>query len=200
MSGLEEVQNLSAFEWFSEPKEFSLITGTLSMRTEAETDFWQRTHYSIQRDNGHCFLKTISGDFTISTHTSFSPEAQYDQCGLFARVDSENWIKCSSEFEHSSLSRLGTVVTNLGYSDWSSQDITTPLSSIWFRLSREGNDFLIEQSSDGESWEQMRVTHLHQVKDALKVGVYACSPVGNGFRCSFNHIELNSNARSKKEM
>jgi uncharacterized protein len=178
------------FHWFNEPKEHSLVDNTLTIRTQEKTDFWQRTHYGFQRDNGHCFLKTTSGDFTLQTQTTFAPEAQYDQCGLFARIDSDNWIKCSVEFENPTLSRLGSVVTNLGNSDWASQDITTPITSICLKLTREGNDFIIEQSADGQSWEQMRITHLHKAENTLNIGLYACSPTGKGFTCSFTHTSL----------
>jgi hypothetical protein len=163
-----------------------------TLRTQPDTDFWQRTHYGFRRDNGHCLLKPVTGDFAIQVKTTFQPEAQYDQCGLFARVDGENWIKCSTEFEDARHSRLGSVVTNLGYSDWASQDIAT-VDTVWYRMSRRGDDFLIEHSADGEAWRQMRICHLHHATETLHVGVYACSPVGEGFTCTFSDLSLGPN-------
>ena len=160
------------------------------MRTSGKTDFWQGTHYGFRKDDGHSLLKTVLGDFSILTHALFNPEAQYDQCGLFARIDTDNWIKCSTEFENAQLSRIGSVVTNLGFSDWASQDISSHATSMWYRLSRSGSDFLIENSPDGKLWYQMRVTHLQRIEDKIDVGVYACSPKGEGFNCSFECIEI----------
>ena len=34
-------------------------------------------------------------------------------------LDSDNWLKASMEFENDQIQRLGSVVTNNGYSDWS---------------------------------------------------------------------------------
>lgn len=177
-----------AFHWLNQPGEYSFTGTGLSLRTDAKTDFWQRTHYGFQKDDGHGLLKTVSGNFSITANASFRPTAQYDQCGLLARVDGDNWIKCSTEFENAQLSRLGSVVTNLGYSDWASQDLGFPVSSMWYRLSRSGSDFLLEHSDDGEQWRQMRVTRLHRLEETIDVGVYACSPVGEGFDCTFKNI------------
>ena len=101
------------FHWFNEPQSFTLSEHGLALRTKAETDFWQGTHYGFRRDDGHCLLTSVSGDFALTTQVSFVPEAQYDQCGLFVRMDTENWIKASTEYESPELSRLGSVVTNL---------------------------------------------------------------------------------------
>lgn len=173
------------YHWFNAPEEYAFSEGVLSLRTHANTDFWQRTHYGFRRDSGHALLSTVSGDFCIEIRTTFQPEAQYDQCGLFARIDSENWIKCSTEFEHENLSRLGSVVTNLGYSDWASQDLIGNPTSMAYRISRAGKDFLIEYALDDLRWHQMRVTRLHAAAETIEAGVYACSPVGEGFSCTF---------------
>ncbi|WP_244481801.1 MULTISPECIES: DUF1349 domain-containing protein [unclassified Rhizobium] len=37
----------------------------LSLKTDAETDFWQETFYGFHRDSGHAYLAPISGDFTV---------------------------------------------------------------------------------------------------------------------------------------
>ncbi|WP_245662995.1 DUF1349 domain-containing protein [Endozoicomonas arenosclerae] len=48
----------------------------------------------------------------------------------FIYLDSENWFKASIEYENQDYSRLGSVVTNFGYSDWATTDIK-PTSKIW---------------------------------------------------------------------
>lgn len=184
------------FFWFNEPLQYKTGAG-LTMITRAQTDFWQRTHYGFCRDDGHCLLINMNGDFTLETRVDFRPLAQYDQCGLIIRVDSENWIKCSTEFEDSQISRLGSVVTNLGYSDWATQDISSSIQAMSYRISRNENDFLIEHSVDGESWKQMRVAHLHQCPDNLQIGIYACSPIGEKFSATFHYIAIDENQWGK---
>ncbi len=180
------------FYWFNEPEKFFFEQG-LNLITKPNTDFWQGTHYGFRRDDGHCLLINLTGNFSIKTQVEFYPTAQYDQCGLFGRLDQNNWIKCSVELENAEVSRLGSVVTNRGYSDWATQDISSNLNSIYFRISKEGNDFLLEHSLDDIRWYQMRITHLHEYKDRIDVGIYACSPLGEGFRCNFRFLEIGEN-------
>jgi regulation of enolase protein 1 (concanavalin A-like superfamily) len=180
------------FFWFNEPPQYYIKQG-LHIITGPQTDFWQGTHYGFRSDNGHCLLTNIQGDLTIETCVEFQPKTKYDQCGLIARIDSHNWIKCSVELEDNKISRLGSVVTNLGYSDWATQDISSDVTNMYYRLSKRGQDYLIESSYEGIHWHQMRITHLHELRDHINVGVYACSPVGENFPCTFRYIELGEN-------
>lgn len=178
------------FCWLNEPQTHTIQAGSVSLRTDSRTDFWQRTHYGFRRDSGHGLLKPLSGDFTLQIRTTFEPNSQYDQCGLFARTDTDNWIKCSLEFETPHLSRLGSVVTSFGFSDWASQDIDSAPTSMWYRLSCRGQDFLLEASSDGKMWQQLRVAHRHAHQVTIDAGIYACSPVGPGFPCTFDNLHI----------
>lgn len=177
------------FFWFNEPKEYSIDTG-LTLTTHAKTDFWQRTHYGFRRDNGHCLLTRVEGDFSISTQVEFHPVTQYDQCGLMLRVDQENWIKCSIEYENAEASRLGSVVTHQGFSDWATQDIASTAHPARYRITRVGQDFRIEAALEEGSWQQLRISHLRAVKATMDVGIYACSPIGENFQSRFEYIEI----------
>ena len=179
----------ASFAWFNPPAEYATGNG-LEIVTKAQTDFWQGTHYGFRRDDGHCLLTPVDHDFTAVTHVTFMPQSRFDQCGLMVRIDAENWIKVATELENEAISRLGSVVTNLGYSDWASQDISAQQREMWYRISRNGADFLIEYGQDGQSWQQMRVAHLHAPFSQVQVGVYACSPTGAGFRCRFLRFQL----------
>ena len=182
----------TGFYWFNEPTSYRLGNG-LEISTEENTDFWQNTHYGFQHDDGHCCFVKLSGDFSVTTHVTFQPEAQYDQSGLMIRANSMNWIKASTEYENEQISRLGSVVTNLGYSDWATQDISSSQREMWYRIRRRENDFLIENSIDGQKWLQMRIAHLHQVQAELEVGVYTCSPTAGGFWSRFDLIDISDN-------
>ncbi len=117
-------------------------------------------------------------------------QAQYDQCGLMIRVDERNWIKLSTEREDERTSRLGSVVTNLGWSDWATQDVCPAPPRMWYRVSRNQGDFLLEYSFNGTTWLQMRITHLHSAKNELEMGLYACSPIGRDFQCRFLFLDV----------
>ena len=175
--------------WLNPPPEVR-YGGGLTVVTGARTDFWQRTHYGFRRDDGHVLHARVPGDFTLETRVHWTPRAQYDQCGLMVRAGPESWLKCSVEYEDERHGRLGSVVTNLGWSDWATQDVGPEVRAMSYRVSRRGDDFLVECAADGADWRQLRVAHLHGCPAELLAGAYACSPVGERFTCTFEHLEL----------
>jgi len=189
MSRITLPEHRERFRWLHEPPRWQLADA-LELTTAPDTDYWQRTHCGFRRDNGHFFWTPVRGNFVLSARFTSTPNTQYDQCGLLARADSETWVKCSAEYETATHSRLGSVVTNLGYSDWATQDIAGTATDFWYRLRREGDDVFIDWSEDGANWRQMRVAHLHTCPAELLVGVYACSPTGPGFTCKVRNMVL----------
>ncbi|MBN2656159.1 MAG: DUF1349 domain-containing protein [Spirochaetales bacterium] len=177
------------YSWFNEP-EYEVAGNRLKITTSPDTDFWQRTHYGFRRDNGHCLLTAASGDFTLTVRTEFAGNRQYDQCGLMIRLDEENWIKASTEYETADHSRLGSVVTNKGYSDWATVDIYGGVTVMWYRIRKESQDFFLDYSKDGKDWHQLRIAHLHEAFSELYVGVYACSPMESSFTAFFDNYFL----------
>lgn len=167
--------------WLHEPR-WGMAGDRLWVETAPGTDFWQRTHYGFQRDNGHALLRPVVGDFSLSARFAFSPVAQYDQCGLYLRIDEENWFKCSVEYEDGTESRLGSVLTRGGYSDWASQDIPADIVEVAYRVDVEGGGLVASWSAGGGAWRQMRVGHLAAPGAVVHAGLYGCSPTGPGFR------------------
>jgi regulation of enolase protein 1 (concanavalin A-like superfamily) len=94
------------------------------------------------------------------------------------------------EYETEHHSRLGSVVTNLGYSDWATIDINTKINTMWYRIQSKKNDFSIEYSDDGFLWKQLRISHLHSKFNEIQVGIYACSPMKSSFDVIFDNFVL----------
>ena len=162
------------------------------MTTKPYTDLWQRTYYHFRNDNAPVFqMSTSEKFFSFIVKTEFAESNhRFDQCGVIVYLDSENWIKGSIEYENERFQHLGSVVTNHGYSDWATTEIPANIKSMWYRLSRRNDDFCIECSEDGKVYHQMRICHLHEAKDEIRFGIYACSPENSSFRAVFTHIEM----------
>ena len=177
--------------WIRPPKVYKIEEKKITMTTEPDTDLWQRTYYGFQNDNAPCLqMKTSEKFFTFVVKTEFESKVKYDQSGIVMYLDSDNWAKASVEYENDQIQRLGSVVTNNGYSDWSSNDIPSSIKSMWFRFSRE-SDYYIEYSDDGKSWKQMRLFHMFKGDGEISFGIYACSPNKQGsFNASFSDMEL----------
>ena len=197
--------DFSNAQWLFEPKNHDVQAHLVSITTEPETDLWQRSYYGFRNDNAPALLVKSCENFTFTAKASFNYQDKFDQCGLIIYLDSDNWFKASIEYENDKFSRLGSVVTNRGYSDWATSDILLP-NDIWYRLSRRGPDFLIESSLDGVVFKQMRIFHLHKLgettidmgksnpplptQDTVNFGVYACSPMKSSFTATFTDMSL----------
>jgi uncharacterized protein len=192
-------------KWLNQPKSSEIKKQCVTITTEPNTDFWQRSYYGFRNDNAPSLLLESEINFSFTAKTVFNYQTKYDQCGVIIYLDSENWFKASIEFENEKFSRLGSVVTNNGYSDWATTDIPS-LGAIWYRLNRRGPDFLIESSPDGLHFKQMRIFHLHKLgatsvemgklnppeptELSIKFGLYACSPLNSSFEARFNNFKL----------
>lgn len=197
--------DFTAARWIFKPTRSEVTGQKVKIITDPVTDFWQRSYYGFRNDNAPALLLENADNFTFTARASFQYKTRFDQCGLIIYLDSDNWFKASIEYEDEQVSRLGSVVTNLGYSDWATTDIPTP-TSMWYRLSRRGPDFLIEAAADGVDFKQMRIFHLHALgettpemgklnppapaKQAIPFGVYACSPLTSSFEVVFDHLSL----------
>ena len=177
--------------WIRQPKESLVTDEKIEIITEPVTDLWQRAYYHFQNDNAPVLqMETEETYFSFVVKTEFESQWRFDQCGIVLYQNSDNWIKASIEYENEEFQRLGSVVTNLGYSDWATQDIPASIKSMWYRLSRREDDYCIECSTDSQNWKQMRICHLHEGKGKIAFGVYACSPERSAFKATFTHMEL----------
>ncbi len=197
--------DFTAAEWWNPPRRSEVTRDRVEITTDPGTDFWQRSYYGFRNDNAPALQLEISTNFTFTVKVSFEYRNRFDQCGVILYLDSNTWFKASIEYENADFSRLGSVVTNYGHSDWATTDIET-VHSIWYRLSRRGPDFLVESSPDGRDFSQMRVFHLHVLGETTPVmgasqpplppqqvipcGLYACSPADSSFTARFSDFTL----------
>lgn len=183
------------FFWIREPRSYEVTEESLTIITEPDTDMWQRTYHDFQADNAPAYVcKTSEPDFSFVVKTKFDSKYNFDQCGIVVYLDSDNWVKASIEYENEEFQRLGSVVTNHGYSDWASTDIDTSIKEMWYRLTRRKSDFCLECSTNGVNFKQMRVFHMFEAAGEIEVGLYACSPDNSTFKAEFTDIQITAGA------
>lgn len=197
--------DFSSATWLNQPKLFEITDSSVEITTEPNTDLWQRSYYGFRNDNAPALLLESKINFSFTAKVSFKYCTLFDQCGLIIYLDRDNWFKASIEYENENISRLGSVVTNHGYSDWATTDTPTT-TTMWYRLSRRGPDFLIESSPDGIDFKQMRIFHLHclgqistemgrlnppaPAEQPIGFGLYGCSPLNSSFEAKFDRFKL----------
>lgn len=184
--------DLTKFVWTREPKSYVVGQDTVEITTNPYTDLWQRTYYHFRNDNAPVFqMETEEAYFSFTVKTEFrESHHRFDQCGIVMYLDSENWLKGSIEYENEKYQHLGSVVTNNGYSDWATTEIDASVKSMWYRLSRREEDYCIECSRDGITFQQMRICHMQHGGGKIRFGIYACSPEDSSFRAVFSNMQM----------
>lgn len=184
--------DIDNFKWTREPAQCKISGDKIEVVTKPHTDLWQRTYYHFRNDNAPVFqTETEEKFFSFVVKTEFhESHRRFDQCGIVMYLDSENWLKASVEFENDKFQHLGSVVTNNGYSDWATTEISSDIKTVWYRFSRRGDDYCVECSFDGTTYRQMRICHIFNGAGKISFGIYACSPEDSSFKAVFSNLEL----------
>ena len=178
-------------KWTRAPKHYNITSDKIEIITEPHTDLWQRTYYHFRNDNAPVLqVSTDEKYFSFIVKTEFESKHRFDQCGVVMYLDSENWLKGSIEYTDESSQLLGSVATNMGYSDWATTAIDASIKSMWYRFSRREDDYCIECSADGINYSQMRICHMWNAADTIQFGIYACSPEDSSFKATFTNMEI----------
>jgi len=178
--------------WYNPPNSWKTAHSCLQVDPGAKTDYWQQPQLDIRSDNGPFLFTEVSGNFILTTHVRMDPANQYDQAGLMVRLSPACWLKTSLEFEVGIPSKLGSVITHHGFSDWATQDYRAARLELDFRIKRENGDYTVDCSVDGSTWSQIRFSHIEEDDGtrAVQCGLYACSPIAPDFLAEFDFLKI----------
>ena len=183
--------DIKKLEWTREPESYDIADNRIEITTKPFTDLWQRTYYHFRNDNAPVLqMHTNERFFSFTVKTEFESKHRFDQCGIVMYLDSDNWLKGSIEYENEKFQHLGSVVTNNGYSDWATTEISVDIKSMWYRFSRREDDYCIECFEDGITFKQMRICHMWNGGEEICFGIYACSPEDSSFKAVFTNMEI----------
>ena len=175
--------------WLNEPKVWQRTSDGLNVRSDPRTDFWRETHSGAVRDNGHFYGAAVAGNFTASVRITAAYNATYDQSGMMLRQGPEAWMKCGTERIDGRIF-LSAVVTE-GSSDFSLAEVTSPPTSLWLRIQRQGRTVEAFASWDGTAFHLFRQFQFAQERPT-DIGVMLAAPLGEGFDASFAELSLAS--------
>lgn len=106
---------------------------------------------------------------------------------MMIRIDHENYIKFGIEYVDGKFN-LGTVVTH-HTSDWSVITLDRPVEFIWIKAVRRLDAIEIFYSYDDLEYHLMRNAWM-EANRPLRIGMYAASPDGNGFKATFTDFKV----------
>ena len=183
----------------------------------AGLDYWSKTFYEplLIKHDAQCLLCSpipAKVEATLTTSFTLSPRAQFDQAGIMVLVDENTWVKAGIEYTDG-VPRLSCVVTNDGYSDWSTQswsfdshsdDDNAKTTSIHIRVSKllpgpdQGPAMVFEAApmksladSNAVPWTQIRIASLRSREKPWRMGFFAISPIeAAGCYVRFHQVHL----------
>ncbi|MCD5996830.1 DUF1349 domain-containing protein [Pseudomonas sp. CDFA 602] len=182
--------NFSELNWINTPEHFSITENELVIHTSPDTDFWRGTYYGLEYNNAPGIVMRSEERFwTLKSKVAFESNMFFDQCGMLIYIDDSNWMKSGIEYQSNGYQQLFSVVTNNGFSDWAMTNLDRVTQTMYYRLSRRGNDFLLEHSADGKIFNMMRMFHMFQAHTTVQFGFFASSPGDSSFAAHFSEIE-----------
>ena len=106
---------------------------SIEIEPTEKLDYWSKTFYGPKPliiNNGQTLVAKIpwEEEATITTSFTLKPKEQFDQAGIMVIVNENVWVKAGIEYTDG-FPNLSCVVTNDGYSDWSTQRIPRYKSS-----------------------------------------------------------------------
>jgi uncharacterized protein len=180
-------------QWINEPDAWRVENGTLHVTTNANTDFWRKTHYGFIRDTGHVFAASVQGDFSADVTVEGEFSALYDQAGLMVRESDERWVKAGAEYNDGALC-FSTVLTD-SRSDWSLGS-RAPGNRFRLRVTVAAGVLKVQCSTDDATWTLMRLAPFASnnatgnAAGLWHVGPMCCTPERAGLKVRFSDFKI----------
>ena len=179
--------------WLNPPLRSSMTTSGLAVSAKGHSDFWQKTSCGFVHLDGHALLNHFPQNSAIEISWILDYDQQFDQAGLLAYHDAENWIKAGIEFADG-VPQLGAVVTR-EKSDGSVSPVSEWMNKeVFLRFSRTG-DALTIRLKTSEDWKLLRLAPLDPALD-WKVGIFCASPSRSGLTVLFKSLKWNEPDKS----
>lgn len=169
--------------WTHEPDGSMIVPGALEVTAREGSDAWRTTAYGFIHESEHGLLATLAVGEAMEVSFRAPWDGQFDQAGVFVRIDTEHWVKAGVEYADGHLG-LGAVVT-AGGSDWSVGHVDDWLTSeITIRVSRWSDALIVRARADDGPWRLVRVAPFDGEAPA-SAGPLIAAPTRAGLTATF---------------
>ncbi len=183
------------FQWINEGS-IRFEDDRIIMTAPALTDFFCGGETSSEEGilpeslcNAPYYHTEIEGDFVLQVKVSHAFRETYDSASIMVMQDMANWAKCCFELTDFGTHAAVSVVTRNGESDDANGCDIEGQDHLWLRVCRVGRAFSFHYSKDGEHFHMTRYFLMPSCK-AIKVGMLAQAPTGNGGERIYEHLTI----------
>jgi uncharacterized protein len=170
--------------WTTQPKSARSAGAGLVVEAMEGSDYWRRTLYGFEHDNGHALLAPFNSRYGSEVSFELAGlNALYDQAGLMVWAGPDEWIKAGVEI-NDGVPHIGAVVTRTS-SDWSLSPVPDWRNgTVTVRVSQVHDAAVIRARLQRQSWRTIRVAPLFGDKPA-QAGPFLCAPTRAGLEVRF---------------
>ncbi|WP_159813922.1 DUF1349 domain-containing protein [Actinomyces sp. zg328] len=168
--------------WTHEPARAEVSGGDLLVTAVEGSDAWRITSYGFIHDSEHALLAAFPDDCAVEVEFTAAFREQFDQAGVFVRLDDEHWVKAGVEYADGAC-QVGAVVTS-GSSDWSVAPVPRWRDHrVLVRVSRSGGAMTVRAGligADGAA--DLRLVRVLPIPAGARAeaGPLVCSPTRAG--------------------
>ena len=127
--------------------------------------------------------------YCLTVKVSHEFKETYDSCICNGYHDMTNWAKCCFELTDFGTHAAVSVVTINGASDDANGCNIEGQDYLWLKVCRVGRAFSFHYSLDGEKFNMTRYFLMPETK-AIKVGLLAQAPTGNGSKRIYENLSI----------
>lgn len=169
--------------WTHEPPQVRSDGGAIVVEAAEGSDAWRETSYGFVHASEHALVRPWPTDTAVEVSFVCDLPEQFDQAGVFLRLDDEHWVKAGVERSDGVL-QLGAVVT-WPRSDWSVAPVPQwDGEVVTIRASRTGNAVTLRARAGEGDWQFVRVFPVPE-EAALEAGPMVCAPTRAGLEVRF---------------
>lgn len=181
-------KNSSDLQWMNKPTSFSIENGTLIVKAEKGTDFFNNPEDNTITASAPFLFKQIEGDFVAVALVSPDFSSMWNAVALMVHIDKNNWIKFAFENSDATGKSIVSVVTH-SVSDDANGVILRDQDRVWLKLIRRDTIYSMLWSLDGKDYKMARLTTMPAV-DSVKIGIEVQCPVGQSATHEVNYFGI----------
>jgi len=172
-------------------KFISETKSSIEIEAPGKSDFFIDMLSMKERDDAPFYYEKRKGDFVMRVKVRPDFKKAYDAGGLFIYDTARKWIKLEFEMTDLGYPSVVTVVTD-GVSDDCNGERQGEAKEIWLQVARRGSNWVLYHSDNGKKWKMARYFRL-KMKESVRIGLEAQSPIGNGCKVEFSNFKIEDN-------
>nr|WP_314842857.1 DUF1349 domain-containing protein [uncultured Microbacterium sp.] len=169
--------------WTTDPVSVVPHDDAIDVTAVEGSDAWRHTAYGFVHDTEHGLLSPLRVGEAMDVSFRAPWDGQFDQAGVFVRIDDEHWVKAGVEYADGHLG-LGAVVTDIR-SDWSVGHVDEWLDEeVTVRVSRWADSVIVRARAGAGDWRLVRVAPFDG-DAAASAGPFLAGPTRAGLTVRF---------------